>query len=93
MLFYDGSHDEADQRDGMKLPSQAMDDTYIVIVDDWNWTHVRKGTFDGLAAAGAKIVASLELFTNLNGELPPMAFRGMKSDWHNGMFAATVVKT
>ena len=48
IMFYDGSHNENDQRDGVKLPVPAMDHDYIVIVDDWNWDHVRRGTFRGL---------------------------------------------
>ena len=90
VMFYDGSHDEADQLDGVKLPVAAMRDEYVVIVDDWNWPHVRRGTFAGLEAAGCRIQASIELFTSRDGQLPAMKHRGSKSDWHNGMFAATV---
>ena len=91
VMFYDGSHAEEDQYAGVKLPAPAMDASYIVIVDDWNWEHVRRGTFAGLRAAGCRIDDAIELRTTLqnNGEsLPPVA--GPSSDWHNGMFAAVV---
>lgn len=90
VLFYDGSHAEKDQLDGVRLPAPAMDDQYIAIVDDWNFDRVRKGTFDGFDQAQCRIDHMIELRTSQNGALP--ARRGPKSDWHNGMFAAVVSK-
>ena len=91
VMFYDGSHAEQDQSAGVALPVAAMDSSYIVIVDDWNWEHVRRGTFAGLRAAGCRIDDAIELRTTLHNSgdsLPPVS--GPASDWHNGMFAAVV---
>ena len=41
-------------------------------------------------AAAGEPRAVIELFTSQDGNLPAMKYRGAKSDWHNGMFAATV---
>lgn len=89
VLFYDGDHAYESQLAGVKNPSVAMDDNFILIVDDWNWSWVRKGTFEGLREAGCRIDFTLEIRTSLeSNELP--SFHGQRSDWHNGMFAAVV---
>lgn len=92
VLFYDGSHAYEDQYDGVKLPAAAMDDRFVVIVDDWNWPWVRSGTYAGLRDGGLRIDHAIELRTTLHdsGHLPD--FHGQDSDWHNGMFAAVVTK-
>jgi hypothetical protein len=88
VLFYDGSHSEEHQYLGVKLPSQALDPQAIVMVDDWNWEQVRRGTYAGLRDAGRTILCSLEIRTTLHNrdDLPP--FAGSQSDWHNGLFVA-----
>jgi hypothetical protein len=35
--LFDGPHDAKDQRDGVILAQPALDDQFIMIVDDWNW--------------------------------------------------------
>jgi hypothetical protein len=93
VLFYDGSHAEADQFDGVRLPSAAMDRNFICIVDDWNWEKVRRGTFRGFRDAGYRVDSSIELMTKLyakGDELPEVGFA--KSHWHNGMFAASITR-
>ncbi len=91
ILFYDGSHSEKDQYDGIKIPQPAMDDTYIMIVDDWNWDRVRKGTFDALRDAKANIEYSIEVRTTFNNENLPLV-NGLNSEWHNGTIVAVVSK-
>ena len=92
ILFYDGSHSERDQYDGVFLPQPAMDDKYILIVDDWNWAHVQSGTYQALKDAGARIDFQIELRTTFNGEELPV-IHGRKSEWHNGCIIAAVSKT
>ncbi len=91
VLFYDGSHAEIDQYDGVFLPNEAMDDSYILIVDDWNWDPVRRGTHNALKDAGVAIDYSIEIRTSFDGGLPPI--RGATSEWHNGALIAVVSKT
>ena len=90
VLFYDGSHDEKDQYDGVKLPQPALATEHVLIVDDWNWEHVRRGTLEALHDIGATIEASIEVRTTLDNTLPDYA--GAFSDWHNGLFLAAVRK-
>jgi hypothetical protein len=90
VLFYDGSHEEKDQYDGVMLPQPALADEYVLIVDDWNWEHVRRATFRALTDVGATIDMSIELRTTMDNALAWWA--GSKSDWHNGLFIAAVRK-
>lgn len=89
IMFYDGSHAEKDQYDGVYLPSSAMQDNYILVVDDWNWAHVRKGTHDALRDLMLDIEYSVEVRTSFAGETFPV-IHGQNSEWHNGMIAAVI---
>ena len=90
ILFYDGSHAEKDQYDGVSIPQPAMEDKYILIVDDWNWDPVRKGTFDALRDARVTIDYQIEVRTTFDGSIPLV--RGPGSEWHNGTIVAAVSK-
>jgi hypothetical protein len=67
-----------------------MENTHILIVDDWNWNHVRKGTFAALRDAKLGIDYSIEVRTTFNGEFPFVS--GQNSEWHNGTVVAVVSK-
>jgi hypothetical protein len=90
VMFYDGLHREIDQYNGVLIPAAAMDDNYILIVDDWNDDRVRRGTFNGLRDGGLSIEYSVEVRTTYNGEFPLV--NGMKSEWHNGALIAVISK-
>jgi hypothetical protein len=89
ILFYDGSHAEKDQYDGVMFPQPAMDDTHIMIIDDWNWEPVRKGTFRALEDTKLHIDYSVEVRTTFNNEHLPLV-HGQNSEWHNGCIVAVV---
>jgi hypothetical protein len=90
VMFYDGSYAEKDQYDGIFIPQPAMEYPHIMIVDDWNWDRVRKGTFDALGNANLVIDYSIEVRTAFNNEFPLVA--GQHSEWHNGTIIAVVSK-
>jgi hypothetical protein len=89
ILFYDGSHTEKDQYDGVMFPQPAMEDTHIMIIDDWNWEKVRNGTFRALADAKLNIDYSIEVRTTFNNETLPLV-NGSNSEWHNGCIVAVL---
>jgi hypothetical protein len=91
VMFYDGSHQPQDQYDGVLLPQPAMDRNSILIVDDWNWEHVRVNTFNALRDAGARIDYQIEVRTTFADEHLPLVHGGM-SEWHNGCLIAVVTK-
>jgi hypothetical protein len=91
ILFYDASHTEQDQYDGITYPLSAMDRQYILIVDDWNWPHVRKSTYKALEDSRVKVDFHIEVRTTFNGEQLPLVY-GRESEWHNGCVIAAVTK-
>lgn len=77
IYLYDGDHEEISQYNGIVHMWQLLADEAIIIVDDWNWSQVRKGTFDALRDIGANVVEKFEIMhTNDNNHTPmPIALR------------------
>lgn len=91
IYLFDGPHEYQDQYDGIILAQQALEETYILIVDDWNWPDVRRGTKEALQALAAEVSYSIEIRTTLSDCRPMLT--SQKSDWHNGYFFAVCRKT
>src|SRR6266851_2596205 len=45
IFLFDGPHKERDQYDGIMVARPALEKSFVLIVDDWNWRQVRLGTF------------------------------------------------
>ena len=90
IFMFDGPHSEQDQYDGVMLAQQALDKSYILIVDDWNWTPVRNGTFRALLSTSCAISFWIEVRTTFDDTHANIAFQD--SDWHNGYFIAVIEK-
>lgn len=91
VYMFDGPHSARDQYDGVFLAQPALDDVHILIVDDWNWHDVQKGTWSAIKFLENKVVASLEILTTTDGSYPKIADH--YSDWHNGYFVAVIEKS
>ncbi len=91
LYCFDGPHEEQDQYDGVVLAQPALDDTYTLMVDDWNLARVRRGTTRALADLGAKVVYSIEILTTQNDNFPSL-LGSWFSDWHNGYFLGVIKK-
>lgn len=85
IYMFDGPHSQEDQYNGVALAQPALDDTYILIVDDYNVSQVQQGTTEALTAHNQTVVASVTILTHDNPYLSG-------SDWHNGYFIAVVKK-
>ena len=92
VYLFDGPHAERDQYLGISLAQEALDDAYILIVDDWNWEGVRNGTLAAIEIVGNKIVASIDVRTTTDNTHPPEGLAGPTSKWHNGYFMAVIKK-
>jgi len=79
-----------DQFDGIALALPALEDEFILIVDDFNWDYVREGTFRAMSEKNLAVVASITIRTNASGREPKVWME--KSDWHNGYFIAVLAK-
>ena len=89
LYMFDGPHEEQDQYDGVVLAMPALDDEFIMVVDDWNHPYVKNGTQRAIADLGL-IVDCIHVDTSADGTHPSPAFQ--YSDWHNGYFIASVKK-
>lgn len=88
---FDGPHSERDHMDGVSLAQPALDDEYLLIIDDWNWKQVREGTMKALESLGVKIIAQIQIHTTQD-DSHPTVLRRQFSDWHNGYFIAVCRK-
>lgn len=78
MFFYDGNHDEEWQAKALPRAFDLLADTFIMLVDDYNWESVRNGTGHGIAAMANRmsVVQSWELRGKSSSD---------DSMWHNGV--------
>ena len=89
IYFYDGCHNYKDHFDAVKLILPSLTKKFILIVDDWNWEQVRKGTLDSISDEKCQIVSKLEIKTTTDNS--SSLITGENSDWHQGV-AFFVVK-
>jgi|SRR5579884_2881397 len=92
LYLFDGPHTERDQYDGVCIAQPALDDRFVLVVDDWNWAQVRAGTSKALVDLGLSLDFAAEIRTTLDNSHPPDAVWGEKGDWHNGYFIAVCAK-
>lgn len=90
VYMFDGPHLEQDQYDGINLVKDALDDQYFLIVDDYNWSSIRKGTEDALKQVGHSVVSSITITTWIGDGHPQLSHQ--YSDWHDGYYIAVVQK-
>lgn len=91
IYMFDGPHFEQDQYDGIEMVQEALDDVYVLVVDDYNWSHIRKGTEDALAHVGHTVIAKIEVLSYIGDGHPVVSHQ--YSDWHDGYLIALVRKS
>ena len=92
IYMYDGHHSEENQYKGIVNALPALDDTFVLIVDDWNWERVRSGTLKSIADSNLNIVSNIEIRTMQQEVWWAPDILGADSDWHNGYFIAIIKK-
>jgi hypothetical protein len=90
VYMFDGPHSQEDQYDGVVIAQPALDDQYVLIVDDYNGVAVKAGTEQAIAELGLEVVASIEIITTGDGTHPQISLQ--HSDWHNGYLVAVINK-
>lgn len=88
VYLFDGPHRELDQYKGVSIALPALDDVFILIVDDWNWLEVRSGTRNAINELNLNILESIEINTSQNNTHPQIIRQN--SRWHNGYFVAVI---
>jgi hypothetical protein len=93
--MYDGPHEVADQHNGIVLAQPALSRSHILILEDWNWPAVRRGTLRALRDANLTVRAAIEIRTRK----PPKSNSNTKINpnyeaegWWNGYFLAALQK-
>jgi hypothetical protein len=84
VYLYDGNHEEEFHEMALTKLRDCLDDTFIYICDDWNWSKVKNGTIKGLQ--GYNIIDSVEIHTNYGNDFE----RTMT--WWNGIMIAVLKK-
>lgn len=93
IYLFDGPHEEADHHDGLARAMPALDDRFILVVDDWNWPAVRQGTCRAVRALGLRVLHEVEIRSTLDDTHPPhCGFDAAATDWHNGYWIAVLDK-
>jgi hypothetical protein len=90
VYLFDGPHSAKDQRDGVVLPLTALDEQFVLIVDDWNWLAVREGTSAGIKDASLIVDLQIEVRTSIDNTQPEV--KNEHSDWHNGYCISVLSK-
>lgn len=81
VYFYDGSHDEDDQRRAITHFKPWLKERFILVIDDWNWPQVSKGTQRGIVESGFRIERSWLLGPGNESDA---------ENWWNGVMVALV---
>jgi hypothetical protein len=79
VYLYDGGHDYDDHYKAISLYHSKLEDNCIVLIDDWNWESVRKGTFDAFADLKIDVKFKYEIFT------PEPHYELGITNWWNGI--------
>ena len=82
IYLYDGPHHLEDHFDAIKVVQPALNEKYLLIIDDWNWDQVRAGTERAIKELKLNIISKLEIRTTIDGS--NSLFSGENSDWHQG---------
>lgn len=90
VFLYDGPHQEIDQLDGIVLAQPALDPRHVLIVDDWNLSYVRSGTFQAIERLSLDVPLMIQIRSTLDDTHP--AHHSAASEWHNGYMIAVVRK-
>lgn len=96
VYFYDGDHTPEGTEKAFSYYDEIFDNTFIMIMDDWNRGHIRKST--KLALKKYNVLFEKEFFTP-KGKNDPHGKEGLGSmvgrevdTWWNGLYVAVVKK-
>jgi hypothetical protein len=83
VYFFDGDHSTLAQELAFTYYNSSLDDVFIAVVDDWNFSEVPLGTKTAFKKLGYKIVYDVIL---------PAKFNRDFENWWNGLYVAVVSK-
>lgn len=90
VYMYDGPHQQDQHCKALTHFIPCLEDTFIYIVDDWNWQGVRHGTKKGIEDNKLKIEFETEIRSTFDNSVPPKKER--EENWWNGIYIAILSK-
>ena len=91
IYVFDGPHEVKDHYDGIDIVQSALDEVFVLIIDDWNMPHVREGTLKAIDDSNIDVISKIEIMTTQNDAVPKL-LQCQFSDWHLGYFLAVCKK-
>jgi hypothetical protein len=90
IYMYDGNHTNENHYNALLHFYNSLDDTFIFVVDDWNWESVRGGTTSSIKKLNFKILYEKEIRLTWDDSHTP---HPQSTDtWWNGMYVAILQK-
>jgi hypothetical protein len=90
IYMYDGEHSCKSHYDALVHYYDCLDDTFIFIVDDWNWSQVREGTLNAIVDLKLTTLFTKEIRLTNDNTHTPMEIA--KTSWWNGIYIAVLQK-
>jgi hypothetical protein len=90
IYMFDGNHEEQSHYNALVHFYSCLDDTFIFIVDDWNWKNVRDGTKKSIQKLNLKVLYEKEIRLTTNDCHTPE--QEAKDTWWNGIYVAILQK-
>jgi hypothetical protein len=84
IYFFDGHHTYEDQFKAIEYFLPCLDDCFVLIIDDWNWSSVRSGTLDSINKANLTQIYTKEIRTTFD-DTHVIGGTQEDKDWHNGI--------
>ena len=90
IYFYDGNHSEEAQRRAFTYFNDAFADTFIAVVDDWNYKTVQVGTQKAFKELGYIVLFERVLAAPPLARIEEIDFT--MDTWWNGLYVAVIQK-
>jgi hypothetical protein len=90
IYMYDGNHSNESHYKALLHYYNCLDDVFIFIVDDWNWSDVRNGTLNSIHRLNLKVLYEKEVRLTWNNSHTPHP--QSRDTWWNGIYIAILQK-
>jgi hypothetical protein len=90
IYLYDGNHSYDSHYKALKHFYDCLDDEFIFIVDDWNWSDVRNGTKYCIQMLDLEVTFEREIRMTWDNSHTPLNIA--KEHWWNGIYVAVLKK-
>lgn len=90
IYLFDGDHTEEAHYKSLFHYYDCLDDVFIFLVDDWNWSRVRKGTKRAIDVLNLKVLYEKEIILTCDDSHTPQPQAG--ETWWNGLYISVLQK-